>query len=74
MCAISATITINTLFDNDWICVEVCAVPRNGEAVTHADHYTFTIPTPLGGSVLEQLLEDLEECHSALYEQQSRSY
>lgn len=72
MCAISATICINTLFDRDWIAVEVCEVPSTGEEVTHSHTVTWSIDTPHTGNLLEQLLEDLEEAHCKIYAEQER--
>jgi hypothetical protein len=72
MCAISATITINTLFDKDWICVEVCECPRNGEAVEHSHTVCWAVDTPKTDNLLAQLLEDLEETHCKVYAEQER--
>lgn len=72
MCAISATICINTLFDKDWIAIEVCEVPLNGEAKRHTHHLTWAVTSPDTNSPLAALLEDLEVAHEAIYEQQDR--
>lgn len=72
MCAISATININTLFDRDWISVEVCEIPGNGEEPSHSHTITWAVSSPNTGNLLAALLEDLEEAHCKIYEEQER--
>jgi hypothetical protein len=72
MCAISATISINTLFDRDWISVEVCECPTNGEEVKHSHWVAWSTESPKTDNLLAALLEDLEEAHCKIYEEQER--